>query len=110
MKVMATTYALTRPTRLRLDTYARLTGVHPDLIRRLVALGLLEAGRDAGGGLWFETTEVRAMARVQRLHNGLNLNYAALGLVIDLLDRIAHLERTHLERTHRQQPGDDQWT
>ena len=33
-----------------------------------------------------------AMARIQRLHEGLNLNYAAIGLVIDLLDRIAELE------------------
>lgn len=103
------TYALARPNRLRLDTYARLTGVHPELIRRLVALGLLETTRDAGGGLWFDTTEVRALARIQRLHHGLNLNYAALGLVIDLLDRIERLER--LERKHRQnQAGEDRWT
>lgn len=100
------TYALTRPNRLDLDTYARLTGVHPELIRRLVALGLLESTRDAAGGLWFETTQVRAMARIQRLHNGLLLNYAALGVVIDLLDRIAQLERVH--RQH--QAGDDRWT
>jgi len=108
MKV-TTTYALTRPNRLRLDTYARLTGVHPELIRRLVALGLLETTRDAGGGLWFDTTEVRSMARIQRLHNGLNLNYAALGLVIELLDRIEQLEQH--ERMHRQNPaGENRWT
>jgi chaperone modulatory protein CbpM len=108
MKV-TNTYALARPSRLGLDTYAHLTGVHPELIRRLVALGLLETARDAGGGLWFDTIEVRAMARIQRLHNGLNLNYAAVGLVIDLLDRIEHLER--LERHHRQhQAGEDRWT
>jgi len=98
--------ALTRPTRLRLDTYARLTGVHPELIRRLVALGLLQATRDADGVLCFDTTEVRAMARIQRLHHGLNLSYSALGLVIDLLDRIAQLER--MNRHH--QSGDDRWT
>jgi len=103
MKVR-TTYALTRPNRLGLDTYARLTGVHPELIRRLVALGLLETTRDAGGGLWFDATEVRAMSRIQRLHNGLNLDYAALGLVVELLDRIAQLERMH-----RHQRGDQRW-
>jgi hypothetical protein len=105
MKV-SRTYALTRPDRLGLESYARLTGVHPELIRRLVALGLLEARRDVGGGLWFDTTQVRAMARIQRLHHGLNLNYAALGLVIDLLDRIAQLERRH--RHH--EAGEDRWT
>jgi chaperone modulatory protein CbpM len=102
-----TTYALTRPHRLGLDTYARLTGVHPELIGRLVALGLLEATRDAGGGLWFEATEVRAMSRILRLRHGLNLNYAAIGVVIDLLDRIEQLER--LGRRHRQ-AGEDRWT
>ena len=108
MKV-TTTYALTRPNRLGLDTYARLTGVHPELIRRLVALGLLETTRDAGNGLWFDPTEVHAMARIQRLHKGLNLNYAALGLVIDLLDRIEQLEQH--ERMHRQHPaGENRWT
>jgi chaperone modulatory protein CbpM len=102
----SSTYALTRPNRLDLDAYARLTGVHPELVRRLVALGLLESTRDPAGGLWFETTQVRAMARIQRLHNGLLLNYAALGVVIDLLDRIAQLERVH--RQH--QAGEERWT
>jgi chaperone modulatory protein CbpM len=99
------TYALTRPHRLGLETYARLTGVHPELIRRLVALGLLETTRDTGG-LWFEADQVRAMARIQRLHNGLNLSYGALGLVIDLLDRIEALER----RRRQHQVGEDRWT
>ena len=105
MKV-TTTYALARPDRLRLDTYAQLTGVHPELVGRLVSLGLLEATRDAGGALWFDTGELRAMARIQRLRSGLNLNYAALGLVVDLLDRIAQLERSH--RQH--QAGEHRWT
>jgi chaperone modulatory protein CbpM len=100
------TYALTRTSRLGLDMYGRLTGVHPELVRRLVALGLLEATRDAHGDLWFDADQVRAMARIQRLHHGLNLNYAALGLVIDLLDRITQLERTH----RRRQAGEPPWT
>lgn len=86
-------YALARPYRLSLDSYARITGVHPDLVRRLTALGLLELSRDAEGGLWFEPSQVPAMARIQRLHRELNLSYASLGLIIDLLDRIAQLER-----------------
>jgi chaperone modulatory protein CbpM len=87
-------YALARPFQLSLDSYARLTGVHPDLVRRLTALGLLEMTRDAYGDLWFEQSQIAAMARIQRLHRELNLNYASLGLIIDLLDRIAQLERS----------------
>ena len=88
------TNALARPLRLQLNLYSRLTGVHPELIRRLVRLGLLEVTRDARGDLWFEPSQVAAMGRIQRLRSGLGLNYASLGLVLDLLDRIAALENT----------------
>lgn len=100
-------YALARPFLLSLDSYAHITGVHPDLVRRFIALGLLEMTRDAQGGLWFEPSQVSAMARILRLHRELNLNYASLGLIIDLLDRIAQLERT---QRHLAARGEDRWT
>ena len=78
--------------RLSLDAFARATGTHPDLVRRLVALGVVEAARDRAGQLWFTPDEVGALARVQRLRAGFALNYAAVGLVTDLLDRIAALQ------------------
>jgi chaperone modulatory protein CbpM len=99
-------YALARPLLLSLEGYARVTGVHPDLVRRLVALGLLEVRRDAEGRHWFEPSEVRAMARIQRLHLGLGLSYSSLGLVIDLLDRITELERAQ-QRTASH--GGERW-
>jgi len=80
--------------RLDLPSFARAAGMHPELIRRLVALGLLEVERDPTGGLWFPPTELAAVARIQRLRDGLCLNYAALGVVMELLDRIAELEST----------------
>ena len=83
---------LVRSARLNLEAFARATGTHPDLIRRLVALGLLEADRDAAGDLWFAPGQVAAMGRVQRLRAGFGLNYAAVGVVTDLLDRITVLE------------------
>jgi len=96
------TYALTRPARLDLESFARVTGTHPDLVRRLVILGVLDADTDAAGRLWFAPSQRAAMARVQRLRAGFGLNYAAIGLVTDLLDRIAVLEaaaRGHSRRT-----------
>jgi hypothetical protein len=78
--------------RLSLEEFAVLSGLHPDLIRRLVALGLIEAHRDPAGALWFSRSEVAAVARVRRLRAGFALNYAAIGLVTDLLDRIAVLQ------------------
>jgi chaperone modulatory protein CbpM len=88
------TYALIRAPRLDLEEFSASVGLHPDLVRRLVALGVLDASRDSAGDLWFARNQLAAVARVQRLRAGFALNYAATGLVIDLLDRIAGLEAT----------------
>ena len=86
-------YPLARPVRLSLDSFARQAGLHPELVRRWVALGLLEPTRDARGVLWFTPVQLRTAARVQRLRAGLAVNYPAVGLVMALLDRIEQLER-----------------
>jgi len=96
-------YALIRTTRLDLGAFARATGTHPDLIRRLVALGIIDARQGPSGELWFPPGQLAAFARVQRLRAGFALNYAATGLVTDLLDRIAVLEAA-LRSSRR--PGD----
>ncbi len=86
------TYALVRAPRLDLDEFAAAAGLHPDLVRRLVALSVLDATQDSAGGLWFNRSQLAAIGRIQRLRAGFAINYAATGLVIDLLDRIAVLE------------------
>src|SRR5215207_2575769 len=91
-------YPLARPFRLDLESFAHVTGLHPEMVRRYVALGLLEANRDAAGRWWFAPSQVTAVARLQRLRAGFALNYAALGLVVDLLDRIARLESAQRRR------------
>ncbi|MFB7411454.1 chaperone modulator CbpM [Streptomyces sp. NPDC056202] len=88
----AVRYALVPAHRLSLDAVSRRSGLHPDLIRRFVALGLIDAGRDAAGHLVFDPTAPAVLARIQRLRTGLCLNYASIGLVLDLLDRISLLE------------------
>jgi len=80
---------------LDLESFARAAGLHPELVRRLVTLGLLDATRAATGELRFARGQLAALARIRRLHEGLALNYAAIGLVMDLLDRIAELERAN---------------
>ena len=83
-----------RPASALLDheEFARRCGLHPQLVRRFWALGLIPATRHLDGSLWFSPAQVPAVARFQRLHANLPLNYAALGLVCDLLDRITDLE------------------
>ncbi|MFJ9349296.1 chaperone modulator CbpM [Streptomyces sp. NPDC101237] len=88
----AVRYALVPVPRLSLPVVALRSGLHPDLIRRFVALGLVDAERDSAGRLVFDPTAPALLARVQRLRTGLCLNYASIGLVLDLLDRISLLE------------------
>jgi hypothetical protein len=75
-----------------LETVVDQAGLHPDMVRRFVALSLLDASRDPGGTLWFPPNTPATIARIQRLRAGLCLNYAAIGVVLDLLDRIDALE------------------
>jgi chaperone modulatory protein CbpM len=74
--------------------YAARAAAAPPAASR-VTLGLLEMTRDAEGGLWFEPSQIAAMAKIQRLHRELNLS------------RIAQLER--LQRQLRARGG-DRWT
>ncbi|HUJ67781.1 MAG TPA: chaperone modulator CbpM [Acidimicrobiales bacterium] len=92
------TFVLARIPRLDLESFARAANLHPEFVRRLVALGLLAPVPDAAGELWFSPTEVAAVGRLQRLRAGLSLNYAALGVVVDLLERIAELEAALRQR------------
>ncbi|MEV0702230.1 chaperone modulator CbpM [Saccharopolyspora sp. NPDC050389] len=103
-------YPLARPHRLSLETTAARAGLHPDLVRRFVALSLLDASRDVHGRLWFDADAPAALARIQRLRCGLSLNYAAIGLVLDLLERISRLEAAS-HAAGRTGTGDDpRWT
>jgi hypothetical protein len=99
---------------LDLDSFARAASLHPDLVRRFVALGMLESTVDPAGRMWLPAGQLVALARLRRLRAGLSLNYAALGLVADLLDRIAELEaalRSAPGRTgNRPTPGGRTWT
>jgi hypothetical protein len=122
--------------RLDLESFAAAAGLHPEFVLRLVSLGLIEAGpgsprgpgqgptqagrlegrpgagSDPGatGELWFSPAQLAVAARIQRLRSGLALNYAALGLVIDLLDRVSELESALRKAQKGAQRGESAWT
>jgi hypothetical protein len=94
---------------LDIDTFAQRSGLHPDMVTRFVKLGLLDASTDPSGQVLLPLDQLAAVARLQRLRAGLALNYAALGLVVDLLDRIAVLEAA-VRRIPRPPTGETRWT
>ena len=77
--------------------FAAAAGIDPYMVTRLVALGLLDADSGPAGAV-LAVTQVPRAARIVRLRAGLGLNYTAVGVVLDLLDRISELEAALRER------------
>jgi hypothetical protein len=78
---------------VELDALAAEAGVHPDLVRRLLALGLLDAPAGMRAGRPFPRDAAAQVARAARLRRDLGLNYAGALLACQLLDRIERLEQ-----------------
>ena len=88
------------PRRVEIEVLAREAGLHPDLVRRLVRLGLLEPRPAARAGAAFPRDAAARLARAARLRRDLGLNYAGAVLACELLARIDELE----ERLRRYEP------
>ena len=76
---------------LTLEQVSRVTQLHPDFLRRLMALGLIDPVADRPR-LLFDAAVLKRIAKILRLRADLGLSYTALGVVLDLLDRIDQLE------------------
>jgi hypothetical protein len=86
-----------------LEVLASEAGLHPELVRRFVALGLLEpAGGSLQAPLSWRDAAAR-LARASRLRRDLGLNYAGAVLACELLERIDALE----QRLRRYEPDFD---
>jgi hypothetical protein len=101
---MASTITLTRrvgPRLVEIGVLARDSGVHPEVVGRLVRLGLLET---AAGDSQFSPDAAARLARAVRLRRDLGLSYGAAVLTCELLARIDELEarlRRYEPPTHR---------
>ena len=67
-------------------------GVHPELIERFVYLGLIDPIGGDADCLWFPLEAVPLVRKIIRLRNHLGINYAGIGLVLELMSRIEQLE------------------
>lgn len=75
-----------------LEVLAREAGLHPELVRRLIVLGALEAHGGTTGAPLFHRDAAARLARLVRLRRDLGLDYAGAMLACDLLARIEALE------------------
>jgi hypothetical protein len=69
---------------VEIEALARESGLHPEVVRRFVRLGLLETP--------FPRDSAARLARARRLRRDLGLNYAGAVLACELLARIEELE------------------
>jgi hypothetical protein len=76
-----------------LESLAAAAGLHPEVVRRLVRLGLIEACGGTRATPLFRRQDAPLLARAARLRRDLGLNYAGAVLVCELLARIDELER-----------------
>ena len=67
-------------------------GIHPELLERFVYLGLIDPSGRADGELLFRFEVVPLVRKIIRLRNHLGINYAGIGLVLELMARIEELE------------------
>ena len=78
--------------RMDFEVFARVCEIHPELLDRLVSVGLVEVVTDPEGNRWLERRQVAVLARVRRLRAGLGLSYSSIAVVAELIDRIDELE------------------
>lgn len=78
---------------VEIEVLAREAGLHPELVRRFLALGLLEPAGEASGAPLFPRDAAARLARAARLRRDLGLNYAGAVLACELLARIEELEQ-----------------
>jgi DNA-binding transcriptional MerR regulator len=90
---------------LRVKTYSEVSGfytlsevayhagLHPELIGRFISLGLIEfSDRGDDGELLFDSGVIPLIRRILRLRNELGVNYAGVGVILELTSRLEAME------------------
>ena len=76
-----------------LSEVAYRAGLHPELIDRFISLGLIEfTDRSDDGELLFDSGVIPLIWRILRLRNELGVNYAGVGVVLELMSRLEAME------------------
>jgi DNA-binding transcriptional MerR regulator len=77
---------------LTADELAKLAKLHPDMVESLIEWGLVDP-EESEPELLFPETAVPRIWRIMRLRRDLGINWAGIGVILDLLDKIDYLER-----------------
>jgi DNA-binding transcriptional MerR regulator len=81
------------PEQLTVEHLAACTGLHPTRIEYFVEYGLIEPRTRLGSQLFFDTACIARLRMIERLRRDLGANLAGIAVILDLLDRLATLQR-----------------
>lgn len=71
---------------------ARLTGMHPQTLRKYERAGLLRPARPSGNHRLYSDADVRRLRRIRYLVEQRGLNVAGLEMTLTIVDRLEQLE------------------
>lgn len=78
---------------LMISVAARMAGMHPQTLRQYDRLGLVQAGRAAGGGRRYSVRDVALLREVQRLSQDDGVNLAGIKRIIGLEHLVDELQQ-----------------
>jgi len=78
---------------LTLEAAAARVGLHPVLVERFVEFGLIEPVERTGDQMLFDAACLRRIVAISRLRVDLGVNLHGVAVILDLVDRLAALER-----------------
>ena len=79
--------------RLTLEAAAARVGLHPVLVERFVEFGLVEPVERTGAELRFDPACLPRLVAISRLRTDLGVNLHGVAVILDLVDRLAALQR-----------------
>ncbi|GAB7049422.1 heat shock protein transcriptional repressor HspR [Catenuloplanes indicus] len=82
---------------LIISVAAQMAGMHPQTLRQYDRLGLVQAGRAAGGGRRYSARDVALLREVQRLSQEEGVNLAGIKRIIGLEHLAGDLQEQILE-------------
>ena len=77
---------------------ARLVEMHPQTLRYYERAGLLKPTRSSGKIRLYTQREIERLRKIQRLTNELGVNLAGVEIIIDLTERLDHLQEEMKKR------------
>jgi MerR family transcriptional regulator/heat shock protein HspR len=71
---------------------AHMVGMHPQTLRMYERAGLLQPKRTGGKSRRYSEEDIRRLREIQELTHDLGVNLAGARLIIEMRERLAHLE------------------